>query len=425
MPSNIQSIRGMRDIFTGESEYWLALEQTMIQLANSYGYNYLKMPLVEKTELFKRSIGDATDIVEKEMYTFLDRNDDSLSLRPEGTASCVRAGIQHGLLYNQRQKFWYMGPMFRHERPQKGRYRQFEQFGLEIFGIASVDVEIELILFCRELFSKLNILSELTLNINTIGNITERNIYKEHLLQYLKKHASLLDEQAKTRMLTNPLRILDSKNPEIQELIANAPKIFDFLSKDSQDNFLQLQTMLELLNIDFVVKPTLVRGLDYYNDVVFEWSTKLLGAQSEVCAGGRYDNLVEHLGGKPSPGVGLAIGLDRIVEMMKLVGFKLNTEVDVFIISEPMSEIRTTAFKIANSIRQFDADQKVLVYTGDANIKKQFKDLAKHNPKIIVVMQSNEFEKRAVTVKFISDDVEQKMYNIDNLLENIAELFAR
>ena len=313
-PKTLQAIRGMNDILPGETGAWQQLEARFRALLGAYGYREIRMPVVEKTELFKRSIGEVTDIVEKEMYTFEDRNGDSLTLRPEGTASCVRACIEHGLLHNQVQRLWYMGPMFRHERPQKGRYRQFHQLGVEAFGMDGPDIDAELILMTARLWRVLG-LTDVALEINSLGTAAARAAYRDVLVAYLSAHRAQLDEDSQRRLHTNPLRILDSKNPAMQGLIEAAPRLADHLDLESQAHFAALRALLDAAGVTYRVNPRLVRGLDYYSRTVFEWVTDRLGAQGTVCAGGRYDGLVEYLGGRPTPAVGFALGMERLVAL--------------------------------------------------------------------------------------------------------------
>src|SRR3990167_3534559 len=309
----IHSIRGMHDILPNETPYWQHIESVCRSVVSQYGYREIRFPLIEQTKLFKRGIGDVTDIVEKEMYTFVDRNEDSLSLRPEGTAGCVRAGIEHGLLYNQIQRFWYMGPMFRHERPQKGRQRQFHQLGVEAFGMQGPAIDVEIILLSKRILDALNLSSNVILEINTLGSFSDREKYKIKLVEYLSQFKDKLDEDCLRRLSTNPLRILDSKNPEMKSIIENAPKLVDFISDDTRKHFDEICALLKANNIAYSINHQLVRGLDYYCLTVFEWVTHNLGAQGTVCAGGRYDGLVELLGGKETSAFGFAMGLERIV----------------------------------------------------------------------------------------------------------------
>ncbi|MEM7283135.1 MAG: histidine--tRNA ligase, partial [Pseudomonadota bacterium] len=317
MSNTIPPIKGMKDLLPAEAGYWHRLEDAMKRVFASYDYRELRTPIVEHTELFKRGVGEVTDIVEKEMYSFDDRNGANLSLRPENTASCVRAGISNGLLHNQRHRFWYYGPMFRHENPQKGRYRQFYQFGAEAFGFEGPTVDAELIAMARDLWRGLE-LPGLSLEINSIGTSDSRAVHREKLIGYFSKYETSLDADSKRRLGSNPLRILDSKNPDLQELIEGAPRLADYLDQESIDHFDHFKHLLDGLNITYKENHRLVRGLDYYTRTVFEWVTTDLGAQSAVCAGGRYDGLVQQLGGKPMPAVGWSMGVERIVELMKI-----------------------------------------------------------------------------------------------------------
>src|SRR3990167_6450633 len=313
----IQAIRGMNDILPQETPCWQRIETVCREVAAQYGYHEIRFPVLEPTTLFKRSIGDVTDIVEKEMYTFDDRNGDSLSLRPEGTAGCVRAGIEHGLLYNQIQRFWYMGAMFRHERPQKGRQRQFHQLGVEAFGMLNAAIDFEMILLSKRILDQLGLSDSITLEINTLGSFDQRKEYKKKLVDYLSAHKNKLDEDALRRLETNPLRILDSKNPDMKSIITNAPVLSDFVVGEAKAHFDELCKALQDFAIPFHINPHLVRGLDYYCLTVFEWITNHLGAQGTVCAGGRYDGLVEQLGGKQTPAVGFAMGIERIALLLQ------------------------------------------------------------------------------------------------------------
>lgn len=314
--SKIEAIRGMNDILPEQTVIWQYLEGHVKQLLASYGYGEVRLPLVERTELFKRSIGEVTDIVEKEMYTFEDRNGESITLRPEGTASCARAGEQHGLLYNQTQRLWYQGPMFRYEKPQKGRYRQFHQIGVETFGMASADIDAEVILLSARLWKNLGIDHAVTLQLNSLGSNEARAKYRDELVAYLEQHFDQLDEDSQRRVASNPLRVLDSKDANTQQLLDNAPKLEDYLDEESKQHFAELRTILDAAGVRYEINPRLVRGLDYYCKTVFEWVTDALGAQGTVCAGGRYDGLVKQLGGKPTPAVGFAMGVERLVLLL-------------------------------------------------------------------------------------------------------------
>ena len=310
--AKLQAIRGMNDILPAQTSTWQVLEAAFHRVVNRFGYQEIRFPVLEQTQLFKRSIGEVTDIVEKEMYSFDDRNGDNLSLRPEGTAGCVRAADQHGLLYNQQQRLWYQGPMFRHERPQKGRYRQFQQFGVEAFGMSGPDIDAELIQLSADLWRELDIAGALVLQINNIGASAERQAYGAALTAYLESHSERLDDDARNRLYSNPLRILDSKNPDMHALLAAAPVLADYVSAESIAHFEELKGLLDNAGIAFEVNPRLVRGLDYYNNCVFEWVTDSLGAQGTVCGGGRYDGLVEQLGGKPNSSSRICYGSGKI-----------------------------------------------------------------------------------------------------------------
>lgn len=401
MAKHIQAIRGMNDILPSQTSYWQFLERTLTQLVTNYGYQELRFPIVEKTELFKRSIGEVTDIVEKEMYTFADRNGDQLTLRPEGTAVCVRAGIEQGLLYNQIQKFWYLGPMFRHERPQKGRYRQFHQFGVEAFGMASPDIDTELLAITAKLWQMLG-LTELQLQINSLGSLEARHRYREQLVEYFSQSIDKLDEDSQRRLQSNPLRILDSKNPDLTELIVAAPKLTDYLDKESRCHFEQLCHNLELLGIPYQINPRLVRGLDYYNGTVFEWVTDQLGAQGTICAGGRYDSLVAQLGGKATPAIGFAIGLERLIALLEQVHPTLadTQKPQVYLISIGQKS-REKALLLAEQLRATLPTLRLLTDCSDASLKSQLKRADMSGADIALLLGDNELEQNVISVKFL------------------------
>ena len=324
----------MNDCLPTQSPLWQKVEGVVKNVISAYGYSEVRMPIVEMTHLFSRAIGEVTDVVEKEMYTFEDRNGDSLTLRPEGTAGCVRSGIENGLLYNQEQRLWYMGPMFRHERPQKGRYRQFHQCGVEVFGLDGPDVDAELIMMTARLWRELGIAQHVRLELNSIGSLEARANYRTALIDYLEQYQNVLDEDCKRRMYTNPLRVLDSKNPDVQAILGDAPQLSDYLDAESKQHFAGLCELLDAAGIEYTVNQRLVRGLDYYNRTVFEWITESLGSQGTVCGGGRYDGLVEQLGGKPTPAVGFAMGLERLVLMMETLGnTDVRRSVDVYMVT--------------------------------------------------------------------------------------------
>lgn len=408
MADRIQAIRGMNDILPQQSILWRYLEETFAHCMGEYGYQEMRMPLLESTQLFKRTIGEVTDIVEKEMYTFNDLNGDSLTLRPEGTAGCVRACLEHGLLHNQQQKLWYGGPMFRHEKPQKGRYRQFNQLGAEVFGIGGVGIELELIAICRRLWISLGISSSLHLQVNTLGTMIERHTYRERLIDYFKPHIDALDDDSKKRLERSPLRILDSKNPAMQSLISKAPKLIDCINDESRQHFYHLCNGLDALHIPYVVNPFLVRGLDYYGHTVFEWVTDQLGSQATVCAGGRFDTLVEQLGGKPTAAIGFAMGVERLILLMETLA------VSPLIVSSPFiymiavgDEALQHALVLAESLRNDDNHWKVIVDTGGSSFKSQFKKADKSGARLALILGSDEVQQQTISVKDLRGTGEQ------------------
>ncbi len=415
MAAPIQAIRGMNDILPNETHVWQYVEDTLRQVLTTYCYQEIRFPIVEKTELFKRSIGEATDIVEKEMYTFLDRNNDSLTLRPEGTACCVRAGIEHGLLYNQIQRLWYLGPYFRHERPQKGRYRQFHQCGAEIFGIETPDADAELILLSAKILEKLGLKEHVTLEINSLGSANARAAYREQLVKYLSQHEDKLDEESKRRLVTNPLRILDSKNPDIQDVVKNAPKLIDYLDPESKEHFQTLQQFLQSAGLTFIVNPCLVRGLDYYSKTAFEWVTTALGAQGTVCGGGRYDSLIEQLGGKPSSALGFAIGMERIVLLIQELNKNLpvNTP-DIYFISDSNDAFQR-GLALADKLRD-QLSLRVMMHCGGGSLKNQFKKADKSGASLALILGGNELATQTIAIKFLREEKPQAMIQQSELV---------
>ncbi|AOW83289.1 histidine--tRNA ligase [Vibrio mimicus] len=399
MAKTIQAIRGMNDCLPTQSPLWQKVEGVVKNVISAYGYSEVRMPIVEMTHLFSRAIGEVTDVVEKEMYTFEDRNGDSLTLRPEGTAGCVRSGIENGLLYNQEQRLWYMGPMFRHERPQKGRYRQFHQCGVEVFGLDGPDVDAELIMMTARLWRELGISEHVRLELNSIGSLEARANYRSALIEYLEQYQSVLDEDCKRRMYTNPLRVLDSKNPDVQAILGDAPQLSDYLDAESKQHFAGLCELLDAAGIEYTVNQRLVRGLDYYNRTVFEWITESLGSQGTVCGGGRYDGLVEQLGGKPTPAVGFAMGLERLVLMMETLG---NTEVrrsvDVYMVTAGEGTMMA-GMKLAEQLREQVPGLRVMTHFGGGNFKKQFKRADKVGAAIALVLGEDEVAAQTVVVK--------------------------
>jgi histidyl-tRNA synthetase len=420
----IQAIRGMNDCLPTESGLWQYVESTIRQVVASYGYQEIRTPIVESTDLFKRSIGEVTDIVEKEMYTFEDRNSDSLSLRPEGTACVVRAGNEHGLLYNQQQRLWYMGQMFRHERPQKGRYRQFHQFGVEVFGLAGPDIDAEVILLSARLWKKFGISQNVTLEINSLGSADARVSYKKQLVAFLKTRESELDEDSLRRLKTNPLRVLDSKNPQVQNAVKDAPKLIDCLDEESAKHFQGLCERLDNLGIQYRVNPALVRGLDYYNRTVFEWVTESLGSQGTVCAGGRYDGLVEQLGGKATQGVGFAMGLERLVLMLQTLGLDKNivSVVDIYVTAMDES-VELYARQVSETLRDAVPQIKLMNHCGGGNFKKQMKRADQSGASIAFIIGQDEMASQQVAIKYLREKQPQETISLNELTHFTQKLF--
>jgi len=406
----IQAIRGMNDLLPEALSLWQRIEQTADTVLGAYGYHEIRFPILEKTELYKRSIGEVTDIVEKEMYTFEDRNGDSLTLRPEGTAGCVRAGVENGLLHNQVQRLWYAGPMFRHERPQKGRYRQFHQIGVEAFGIGTPDIDAELVLMTARLWRLLGIRG-LELQINSLGTPAARTRYRQALVEYLHGHHAHLDEDSRRRLDGNPLRVLDSKNPDMQSLISAAPSLHEYLDEESRRHFEQLCTTLQAANITYRVNPRLVRGLDYYTRTVFEWITTDLGAQGTVCAGGRYDGLVELLGGRSTPAAGFAIGLERLAELaalQKMVGADRSTQVYVAPLGEGI--VAQQGLMLAEQLR--DAGLRVELHCGGGSLKSQLKRADRSGAHYALLLGEGELAAVQVSVKNLRVDEPQQQVGL-------------
>jgi len=416
----LQAIRGMNDCLPSETNIWQMVESVLRRVASNYGFAEIRMPIVESTAVFKRGIGEVTDIVEKEMYTFDDLNGDSLTLRPEGTASCVRAGVQHGLLYNQEQRLWYMGPMFRHERPQKGRYRQFHQFGLEAFGIATPDIDAEIILLTARLWRELGINEFVTLELNSLGSNEERANYRDALVVYLTQCEDLLDEDSKRRMHTNPLRVLDSKNPQVQAALTDAPKLSDYFGEETKTHFDSLCQRLDAAGVKYVLNDRLVRGLDYYNRTVFEWVTSTLGAQGTICAGGRYDGLVEQLGGKATPAFGFALGIERLILMLteldKVTNIRPQVDAYVVILGD---DAQIAANALAEQWRDQVTNIRLQCHCGGGNMKKQLKRADKSGAQIALILGDNELAEQKVMVKYLRGQQEQQSLafnQIPNLL---------
>ncbi|MGL5285815.1 histidine--tRNA ligase [Aeromonas sp. RU39B] len=422
MAKQIQAIRGMNDCLPEQSPAWQKVETALRQVMASYGYSEMRMPIVEQTPLFKRAIGEVTDVVEKEMYTFNDRNDESLTLRPEGTAGCVRACIEHGLIYNQERRVWYTGPMFRYERPQKGRYRQFHQFGVEVFGLNGPDIDAELILLTHRLWRQFGIADHVTLQLNTLGQSSERAAYRDALVAFLEQHKEVLDEDSRRRMYTNPLRVLDSKDERVQALLADAPRLMDYLGEESRAHFEGLKRLLEAAGIHYEVNERLVRGLDYYNLTVFEWVTTSLGAQGTVCGGGRYDGLVEQLGGSATPAVGFAMGMERLVLLLETL--ELNQDippvVDVYLAM--MGEGSEMAgFLLAERLRDALPELRLMSHCGGGNFKKQLKRADKSGASIALILGESEIERGEVTIKYLRGQAEQMTVKVDEAIALLAD----
>ena len=420
MAANIQSIRGMHDILPEQTGLWQHFESIVRDTVQSYGYREIRMPIVESTDLFCRSIGEVTDIVEKEMYTFEDRNGDSLTLRPEGTASCVRAGIQHGLFYNQQQRLWYMGPMFRHERPQKGRYRQFHQIGVETYGMDGPDIDAELILMTARLWKRLG-LKDIQLQLNTLGSNEARAKYREVLSAYLSQHKAQLDEDSLRRLDTNPLRILDSKNPAMQEMIEAAPKLMDYLDDESREHFEQLKNILDAAGIEYTINTRLVRGLDYYCKTVFEWVTDQLGAQGTVCAGGRYDGLVEQLGGKPSTAAGFAMGIERLISLLEDQGSDMVHAPDVYFIMQG-EQAQQQGVLLSEQIRDQWPELKLQVHCGGGSFKSQMKKADRSGALLALILGDNEVNEQTIAVKHLRERKDQQTIKQADIVSALREL---
>ncbi|AIW13274.1 histidine--tRNA ligase [Vibrio europaeus] len=421
MAKKIQAIRGMNDCLPTQSPLWQKLENTVKNVISAYGYNEVRMPIVEMTHLFSRAIGEVTDVVEKEMYTFEDRNGDSLTLRPEGTAGCVRSCIENSLINRDEQRLWYMGPMFRHERPQKGRYRQFHQCGVEVFGLDGPDVDAELIMMTARLWRELGIDKHVRLELNSIGSLEDRANYRTALIAFLEQHIDILDDDCKRRMHTNPLRVLDTKNPDVQAILGDAPRLSDYLGEESKQHFAGLCELLDAAGIEYTVNERLVRGLDYYNRTVFEWITESLGAQGTVCGGGRYDGLVEQLGGKATPAVGFAMGLERLVLMLETLELtEVRRSVDVYMVTAGEGTM-LAGMKLAESLREQVPGLRVMSHFGGGNFKKQFKRADKVGAAVALVLGENEVADNTVVLKDLIGGTQDTLSQAD-VIAKLAEL---
>ena len=428
MSKSLQAIRGMNDILPEQTPAWRYLESTLVSLLDGYGYKEIRLPIVEYTELFARGIGEGTDVVDKEMYTFRDRNEESLTLRPEGTAGCVRAVLEHGLSGGgQVQKLWYAGPMFRYEKPQKGRYRQFHQVGVEAFNLPGPDVDAELIVLTWRLWKQLGLSDAVTLQLNSLGSSEARAAYRDALVAYLQERFDQLDEDSQRRLTTNPLRILDSKSESTQAVLVGAPVLGDYLDEESLQHFDGVKARLDAAGIRYQINQKLVRGLDYYNRTVFEWVTDKLGSQGTVCAGGRYDGLVGQLGGKPTPGVGFAMGVERLVlllETLELLPAELNRAADIYICAfgEPAE---LAALSLAERIRDAIPGIRLLVNAGAGSFKSQFKKADKSGARYALILGDDELAGRVVGFKPLRDDSEQQSVAWDALAEHLAACLAQ
>lgn len=423
--SRINAIRGMNDILPEATPRWQAVETILRSLMTRYGYHEIRLPVVEPTPLFKRAIGEVTDIVEKEMYSFEDRSGESLTLRPEGTASCVRACLEHGLTHNQSPKLWYSGPMFRYERPQKGRYRQFHQFGVETFGQAGADIDAELIVMTARLWQALGLSDAVTLEINSLGEPAARAEFRRDLVTYLEGFRTQLDDDSQRRLTSNPLRILDSKDAGTQAILAQAPQLGDYLDEESRQHFQRLRDLLDACGVAYRVNPRLVRGLDYYNKTVFEWVTTALGAQGTVCAGGRYDGLVAQLGGQPTPAVGFAIGLERLVLLVEALSSGPAASVaDVFVMAMSDSAV-APALCLSEQLRTACPQARVVYNCGGGSFKSQFRKADKSGAQLALILGEDELSTQTVSLKWLRDaDKPQQILRWDDMVSTLAPILT-
>ena len=422
--ASIKAIRGMHDILPSQTPLWQFFEAQVKLIFDQYGYQEIRMPIAEKTDLFCRSIGEATDVVEKEMYTFADRNGDNMTLRPEGTASCVRAAQEHGLTYNQVQRLWYHGPMFRYERPQKGRQRQFHQFGAEVYGIDGPDVDAELIIMTARLWRQLGLQDAVTLQLNTLGSSAARAAYRTDLVAFLEANMHLLDADSQRRTGTNPLRVLDSKDANTQTLLNDAPDFYAYLDDESRLHFERLCELLDAAGISYQINPRLVRGLDYYCKTVFEWVTDKLGAQGTVCGGGRYDGMIEQLGGKPTPAVGWAMGVERMILLLQEMQQEpagLDQQADVYLahIGDAAS-LRT--MQLAEQLRTDIAGLRLLWHCGGGSLKNQMKKADRCGAKLVLIMGADELAQGEIQIKPLQGQGEQQSISLEQVAAHVAAL---
>lgn len=424
LSNKLQAIRGMNDLLPDQSPAWQYVERQLRSLVDRYDYREIRTPIVEQTALFARSIGEATDVVEKEMYTFDDRNGESLTLRPENTAAVVRAAMEHGLLHNQTQRLWYMGPMFRYERPQKGRYRQFHQIGIEAYGMTGPDIDAEIILLSARLWRQLGMAEHVTLELNSLGSPEARANYRDSLVAYFESHREVLDEDSQRRLKTNPLRILDSKNPAMSEMLARAPQLLDHLDEESRVHFEQLKSTLDAAGIGYRINPRLVRGLDYYSRTVFEWTTTALGSQGTVCGGGRYDGLVEQLGGKPTPGVGFAIGLERLMlllDTLDLIPEDAKGGADAYLLAMGDAAERE-ALLLGERLRDALPALRLQVHCGGGSFKSQIRRADRSGARVALILGEDEIAKGQLTLKPLRDDGDQQTLALDDAIAWLARL---
>jgi len=422
--ASIKAIRGMNDILPAQTPLWQFFEAQVKLVFDQYGYQEIRMPIAEKTDLFCRSIGEATDVVEKEMYTFADRNGDNMTLRPEGTASCVRAAQEHGLTYNQVQRLWYHGPMFRYERPQKGRQRQFHQFGAEVYGLDGPDVDAELIIMTARLWRQLGLQGAVKLQLNTLGSAAARAAYRTDLVAFLQANMALLDADSQRRVTTNPLRVLDSKDESTQALLDGAPNFYGYLDDESRVHFERLRELLDAAGISYEVNPRLVRGLDYYCKTVFEWVTDKLGAQGTVCGGGRYDGMIEQLGGKPTPAVGWAMGVERMILLLQEMQQEpagLGQQADVYLAH--MGDAATVrTMQLAEQLRTDIPGLRLLWHCGGGSLKNQMKKANRCGAKLVLIMGEDELAQGQIQIKPLQGQDEQQSISLDQVSAHVAEL---
>ena len=422
--ASIKAIRGMNDILPAQTPLWQFFEAQVKLVFDQYGYQEIRMPIAEKTDLFCRSIGEATDVVEKEMYTFADRNGDNMTLRPEGTASCVRAAQEHGLTYNQVQRLWYHGPMFRYERPQKGRQRQFHQFGAEVYGLDGPDVDAELIIMTARLWQQLGLQGAVKLQLNTLGSAAARAAYRTDLVAFLQANMALLDADSQRRVTTNPLRVLDSKDESTQALLDGAPNFYGYLDDESRVHFERLRELLDAAGISYEVNPRLVRGLDYYCKTVFEWVTDKLGSQGTVCGGGRYDGMIEQLGGKPTPAVGWAMGVERMILLLQEMQQEpagLGQQADVYLAH--MGDAATVrTMQLAEQLRTDIPGLRLLWHCGGGSLKNQMKKANRCGAKLVLIMGEDELAQGQIQIKPLQGQDEQQSISLDQVSAHVAEL---